>query len=350
MAAEQKRLQKEQELRETKKRKAEEEKLQAKIRAQKREELKLKKIAEQEEKQRSIEQKRLVAEEKRQKKEQAFREQQKLKAQKEKNKLLEKRKIAEEKKRLEQIEKDLNEGIQNKKLAEFKVINKNELSNDVEKEKQKIVVQKLNQKVLFDELARKRDEEIKKRKFSNYNAQNEKEKSDDNTKYFFDETVVQNFSSKSDLETEISKSSIINKKALIKKNVSTFENQKKEKLVTAFNSKKPIIKLKDKKFVEKTETFYYEDDNVELDINQKMKISDYVNQIIDKPIKIEIKPNYILQEKNSKKVKHLAKSRSLLIRAYLLKLGISHNRINILMEESLGEKAMNEVVINFIEL
>ena len=67
-------------------------------------------------------------------------------------------------------------------------------------------------------------------------------------------------------------------------------------------------------------------------------------------VKIEIKSNYILQEKNSKKVKHLAKSRSLLIRAYLLKLGISHNRIKILMEESLGDKAINEVVINFIEL
>ena len=202
----------------------------------------------------------------------------------------------------------------------------------------------------MDELARKRDEEIKKRKFSNYNTQNEKEKSDDNTKYFFDETIAQKFSSKSDLETEISKSSIVNRKALVKKNVNTFETQKKEKLITAFNSKKPIIKLKDKKFIEKTETFYYNDDNVELDINQKMKISDYVNQIINKPIKIEIKPNYILEEKNNKKVKHLAKSRSLLIRAYLLKLGISHNRIKILMEESLDDKAMNEVIINFIEL
>jgi len=109
--------------------------------------------------------------------------------------------------------------------------------------------------------------------------------------------------------------------------------------------------LKDKKFVEKIETFYYEKDNVELDINQKMKISDYVNQIIDKPIKIEIRPNYFLEEKNdNKKVKHLAKSRSLLIRAYLLKLGISHNRIKIFMEESLGNKTMNEVIINFIEL
>ena len=82
-----------------------------------------------------------------------------------------------------------------------------------------------------------------------------------------------------------------------------------------------------------------------------MKISDYVNQIIDKPIKIEIKPNYFFSDNNDNiKVKHLAKSRSLLIRAYLLKLGISHNRIKILMEESINDNIVNEVIINFIEL
>ena len=343
-------MQKEQELRERQKRKAEEEKLKAKKRAQEKEALRLKKIAEQKEKERLAAQKRLAAEEKRLQKEQAFREQQKLKAQKEKDKLLEKRKIVEEKKRLEGIEKEQNENIKDQKLAEFKVINKNEFYDDFEKKKQKIVVQKLNEKVLLDELVREREEEIRKRKYSNYNAINNVEKSDDNTKYFFDETVAQKFSSKNSIDTEVSKFTV-NRKALVKKNVNAIEPKKKEKIVTAFNAKKPIIKLKDKKFVEKTETFFYENDDVELDINQKMKISDYVNQIIDKPIKIEIKPNFVLEDNNKNvKVKHLAKSRSLLIRAYLLKLGISHNRIKILMEESLGENTLNKVVINFIEL
>ena len=77
-----------------------------------------------------------------------------------------------------------------------------------------------------------------------------------------------------------------------------------------------------------------------------MKISEYVNQIKDKPIKIEIKTNSSLQEDNI----NIAKSRSLLIRAFLVKLGISHNRITIEMSDSDSMVAPNEVLLSFIEL
>ena len=53
------------------------------------------------------------------------------------------------------------------------------------------------------------------------------------------------------------------------------------------------VKLKNKQFVEKTEIFYFKDGEVDLEISQKMKINEYVTQIKNKPIKIEIKPAYI---------------------------------------------------------
>ena len=141
------------------------------------------------------------------------------------------------------------------------------------------------------------------------------------------------------------------KKELIKKNNLKAETQKKERnLITAFNSQKPIVKLKNKQFVEKTEIFYFKDGEVDLEISQKMKINEYVTQIKNKPIKIEIKPAYISKSENKKNSKQLAKSRSLLIRAYLVKLGISHNRIKILLEDTDSSVSINEVTINFIEL
>ena len=80
-----------------------------------------------------------------------------------------------------------------------------------------------------------------------------------------------------------------------------------------------------------------------------MKINDYVSQIKNKPIKIEIRPSFVKETENMKNSKQLAKSRSLLIRAYLVKLGISHNRIKILLEDTDSSVSINEVTINFIE-
>ena len=222
---------------------------------------------------------------------------------------------------------------------------------ETEDKNQDIIARKLNEKVLLDELARKRNEEIEKRKYSNYNYLIEENNTEDNTKYFFDEKVAEKNSNNKNIRNKDLNKTSANKKVLQKKDINIDENIKKEKIVTAFSSKKPIVELRNKEFTEKVETFYFQNDAVELDINQKMKISEYVSQIINKPIKIEIKPNFLLKnDSNSKKIKHLAKSRSLLIRAYLLKLGISHNRIKILMNEDSRNGPVNEVVINFIEL
>ena len=83
---------------------------------------------------------------------------------------------------------------------------------------------------------------------------------------------------------------------------------------------------------------------------QKIKISEYVKQIKNKPVKIEIKPGIVNTIKSDKQLHQIAKSRSLLIRAYLVKLGISHNRIKILIKNSDSKGSENEVVLSFIEL
>ena len=212
--------------------------------------------------------------------------------------------------------------------------------------KNQIINKKINEKILLEEMAKKRNDEIKKRKYLTYNEQRNTNE-DDNTKYFFDEKAINKVSEqKKDLTK---KEILVAKKELIKKNNNKSEVQRIERNnQTAFNSKKSIVKLKNKQFVEKTEIFYFKDGEVELEINQKMKINEYVSQIRNKPIKIQIRPAYIMNEKE-KVTKQLAKSRSLLIRAYLVKLGISHNRIKILLEDTDSNVSINEVTINFIE-
>ena len=54
-----------------------------------------------------------------------------------------------------------------------------------------------------------------------------------------------------------------------------------------------------------------------------MKISEYVSLIKNKPIKIHIKSSVFEDDLK------INKSRTLLVRAFLVKLGISHNRIKI---------------------
>ena len=75
-----------------------------------------------------------------------------------------------------------------------------------------------------------------------------------------------------------------------------------------------------------------------------------MNQIKNKPIKIEIKTISNLEKGTQKNNLNISKSRSLLIRAFLVKLGISHNRISIEIENSDSTVAPNEVLLSFIEL
>ena len=124
-------------------------------------------------------------------------------------------------------------------------------------------------------------------------------------------------------------------------NTNSEKIQNPRNIITAFNTQ-PVIQLKEKSFKEKTEIFLFSNAQLELDTSQKIKISEYVGQVINKPIKIEIKINSNIKNKT-------AKSRSLLIRAFLVKLGISHNRINIQFNEKLDINK-NEIAISFIEV
>ena len=134
----------------------------------------------------------------------------------------------------------------------------------------------------------------------------------------------------------------LEKKIIKPKKNNSENNQNQRNIITAFNAQ-PVIELREKKFTEKTEIFLFENSQLDLDTSQKIKISEYVGQVINKPIKIEIKLH-------SKKQDKTAKSRSLLIRAFLVKLGISHNRINIEFDENYSELTKNEIAISFIEI
>ena len=72
-----------------------------------------------------------------------------------------------------------------------------------------------------------------------------------------------------------------------------------------------------------------------------------VTEIKNKPIKIHIRPS--TEIKGTNKENQIAKSRSLLIRAYLVKLGISHNRIKIEIDEK-NINTENQIILSFIEI
>ena len=240
-----------------------------------------------------------------------------------------------------------------KKGISYKILKEEkDLSLIKPKTESELISNKINEKIRLNEMAKKRDEEIRKRKYSSYNNQSEKykEKSIDNTKYFFDENIANRLV----LNDDTASSKVqIEKKELPKKIIAEEKYAKKsdkdKKLITALNSVQPIVKLKHKNFTQKTEIFYYQKDKVELDIKQMMKISEYVNAVKEKPIKIEIQPTYKVNNTN----KRLLKSRLLLIRAHLIKLGISHNRIQIKTNNkglTTDNDNDDEIILNFIEM
>ena len=75
-----------------------------------------------------------------------------------------------------------------------------------------------------------------------------------------------------------------------------------------------------------------------------MKISEYVSLIKNKPIKIHIKSSVLEDDLE------INKSRTLLVRAFLVKLGISHNRIKIDFEKEFNDINKDEIAISFIEI
>ena len=155
-----------------------------------------------------------------------------------------------------------------------------------------LVQKKIDEKILLKELAEQRNKEIQKRKYSYFNNENiSKDIEVDNTKYFFDEGIVDKLSQKKTSKQVIDEK-LVKKKLQKKKedynNKSTQQPISENKIISAFNTK-PVIPLEKKKLNEKTEIFIYESNQIDLDTTQKMKISEYVSLIKNKPIKIHIK-------------------------------------------------------------
>ena len=74
-----------------------------------------------------------------------------------------------------------------------------------------------------------------------------------------------------------------------------------------------------------------------------MKISEYVSLIKNKPIKIHIKSSVFEDDLE------INKSRTLLVRAFLVKLGISHNRIKIDFEKEFNDINKDEIAISLLK-
>ena len=249
--------------------------------------------------------------------------------------------------RSHKVKKNEKSERENKKV-EAKIIQTEvfeELGNaDVENN---LVQKKIDEKILLKELAEQRNKEIQKRKYSYFNNENiSKDIEVDNTKYFFDEGIVDKLSQKN-TSKQVVDEKLVKKKLQKKKedynNKNTQQPISENKIISAFNTK-PVIPLEKKKLNEKTEIFIYESNQIDLDTTQKMKISEYVSLIKNKPIKIHIKSSVFEDDLK------INKSRTLLVRAFLVKLGISHNRIKIDFEKEFNDINKDEIAISFIEI
>ena len=237
----------------------------------------------------------------------------------------------------------LKKSEENNKLVKATIIDRRVFDKTPDNKNKEAIAKKINEKLLLKELSEQREKEINKRKYSNYNKKIDNNKDIDNTKYFFDEGIVDKLSTNKTEKTKNLKE--INEKKKLEKKVANYKNNNNERevnLITAFNAQ-PVIQLQEKKLIEKTEIFTFNSNQVDLDISQKMKISEYVNQIINKPIKIEIR-SFFTDDRN------LSQTRTLRIRAYLVKLGVSHNRIKITQNKDASSNSNNNITISFIEI
>ena len=122
--------------------------------------------------------------------------------------------------RSQKVKKNEKNQGENKKV-EAKIIQTEvfeELENaDIEKN---LVQKKINEKILLKELAEQRNKEIQKRKYSYFNNESiSKDIEVDNTKYFFDEGIVDKLSqqktSKQEIDEKLVKKKLQKKKKII---------------------------------------------------------------------------------------------------------------------------------------
>ena len=218
-----------------------------------------------------------------------------------------------------------------------------------------MVKKNIEEKIKKNELAKKREREIMARKFSYFKESKNIEKvQEDNTKLFYDENVLKkSFLEKDQIIKDLKVSD--NKKKLPKKNSDNADiNNSKQSLngdlVAALSSPRSVMEVKEFKSSEKKETLLFSESEVELGLKQKKRIKEYINLILDKPVKIIIGSSTPMGFKNSAIEKKLQKTRALYLRTFLINQGISHNRISIKIDKkrNISKNWKNELTLIFI--
>ena len=105
-------------------------------------------------------------------------------------------------------------------------------------------------------------------------------------------------------------------------------------MIAALSSPRSLMQVKEFKSSEKKEILTFKKNEIDLNLKQKKKNKEYINLILEKPVKIIIgssTPSGL--KKNFLDEKKLQKTRALLLRTFLINHGISHNRISIKIEK-----------------
>ena len=256
------------------------------------------------------------------------------------------------------------------KVTQITVINKSGLQSSQMKSGRKkdsiiemkkdvqMVKNNIEQKIKKDELAKKREKEIMARRFSYFKeSKNVQKIQEDDTKLFYDENVLKKSFLKKDQIIEDFKM-IDNKKKLPNKknqddnaNINNTQKSLAGDMVAALSSPQSLIQVKEFKSSEKREILIFSENEIDLGLKQKKRIREYVNLIMDKPVKIIIGSSTPSGIKNSLVEKKKQKTRALLLRTFLINHGISHNRISIKIENkrNISKNWKNELTLIFID-
>ena len=275
-----------------------------------------------------------------------------------------------EKKKKEIIDAKKKAIVSNDKVTQITVISKSDLKSSQKKPNKKednildmkkdvqMVKKNNEQKIKNDELAKKREQEIMVRRFSYFKeSKNVQKIQEDNTKLFYDENVLKKSFLKKDQIIEDFKM-IDNKKKLPNKknqgenaNINNTQKSLDGDMIAALSSPQSLMQVKEFKSSEKREILIFKENEIDLGLKQKKRIREYINLIMDKPVKIIIGSSTPSGLKNSLVEKKKQKTRALLLRTFLINHGISHNRISIKIENkrNISKNWKNELTLIFID-
>ena len=216
-----------------------------------------------------------------------------------------------------------------------------------------MVKKNIEEKIKKNELAKKREKEIMARKFSYFKEKKKIEEiEEDNTKLFYDENVLKKSFLKKDQIIQDFKVND-NKKKLPKKNQDNADinnTQQSGDLIAALSSPRSVMEVKEFKSSEKKETLFFSGNEIEIGLKQKKRIKEYINLILDRPVRIVIDLSTPMGFKSLEVEKKLQKTRALYLRTFLINQGISHNRISIKFDKkrNISKNWKNELTLIFI--